>query len=118
MNIQGLTQRTSARSGLPAVLTISAGELREAMYDQIEQILKCICSTLESTPPELSADIYDYGIMLTGGSALLRGLPNLIAERTGIRVTLAKNPLDCVALGLGRMIESDNKVDNNLEYES
>lgn len=118
MNIQGLTQRTSVRSGLPAVLTISAGELREAMYDQIEHILKCICSTLENTPPELSADIYDYGIMLTGGSSLLRGLPNLISERTGIRVTVAKNPLDCVAMGLGRMIESDNKADNNLEYEN
>ncbi|MBR6708705.1 MAG: rod shape-determining protein [Clostridia bacterium] len=118
MDIQGLTQRTSVRSGLPAVLTISSGELREAMYDQIEHILKCICTTLENTPPELSADIYDYGIMLTGGSSLMRGLPQLITERTGIRVTLAKRPLDCVALGLGRMIETDNKIDNNLTYET
>ncbi len=116
MEIQGLTQRTSMRTGLPAVLSVSSGELREAMFDQVEHILKCICDTLEKTPPELSADIYDYGIMLTGGSSLMRGLPQLITERTGIRVTLAKHPLDCVALGLGRMIDSDNKSDSNLEY--
>ena len=116
MDIQGLTQRTSMRSGLPAVLSVTSGELREAMYDQIEHILRCICQTLESTPPELSADIYDFGIMLTGGGALLRGLPQLIQERTGIRVTLAKRPLDCVALGLGKMIEVDSKTASNLEY--
>ncbi|MBR4076762.1 MAG: rod shape-determining protein, partial [Lentisphaeria bacterium] len=71
-------------------------EVRNAMADPISQIIDTIRTTLEKTPPELSADIIDRGITLMGGGALLRGLAELIAEETGMPVTVAANPLDCV----------------------
>lgn len=93
------------RTGLPSVLRLNSADMRYAMEEQIEKIIDCIKHTLEGTPPELSADIYDRGITLAGGGALLRGLPTLITERTGLRVNVANRPLDCVALGLGMGIE-------------
>ncbi len=95
------------RTGLPAIMTINSAQVREAMREQIEQIIDTIRLALENTPPELSADIFDFGIMLAGGGALLGGLPALITERTGVRVTVAKRPLDSVALGIGRIIEGN-----------
>ena len=96
-------------SGLPALLTVSSGEVRDAMSDQIEQILDCIRSVLEKTPPELCADIYDRGIILTGGCANLRGFAGLLQQITGIRVTLAEKPLQCSAIGLGKFIENPER---------
>ena len=81
-------------------------EIRAALEEPIQQIIEAIHQALEDTPPELSADIYDYGIMLTGGGALLGGLAARISESTGIRVTVAKRPLESVCLGIGRVIES------------
>ena len=77
------------------------------MSDPISQIIDTIRLTLEKTPPELSADIIDRGITLTGGGALLRGFAELIAEETGIPVTVAPNPLDCVVLGTQKRLEGD-----------
>ncbi len=94
-------------NGLPAIITITSGEIREAMSEQIGHILECIKTTLENTPPELSSDIYDNGIMLAGGGALLSGLAVLISQVTGIRATIAKAPLDSVAIGIGHVIEND-----------
>ncbi|MDR1254356.1 MAG: rod shape-determining protein [Oscillospiraceae bacterium] len=91
--------------GLPKNVTISAPEVREALADPISMIVEAIKSTLEDTPPELSADIIDHGITLTGGGALLKGLDLLIAEETSMPVTVADNPLDCVAEGTGRRLE-------------
>ncbi len=96
-------------SGLPAMLTVSSAEVREAMSDQIEQILDCIRSVLEKTPPELCADIYDRGIILTGGCANLRGLAGLLQQITGIRVITAEKPLQCCAIGLGKFVESPER---------
>ena len=79
------------------------------MSDQIEQILDCIRSVLEKTPPELCADIYDRGIILTGGCANLRGFAGLLGQITGIRVTLAEKPLQCSAIGLGKFIENPER---------
>ena len=73
----------------------------------MNQILEAVKATLEKTPPELSADIMDHGIMLTGGGALLRGLDKLIADETGMPVNIADNPLDCVADGTGIYLESE-----------
>ena len=101
MEIRGRNLRT----GLPAVMTLTSDQMRAAMKPQIESILDTVCSALEATPPELSADLYDFGIMLAGGGALLGGLAPLLSERTGVRVTVAKKPLDSVALGIGRVIE-------------
>lgn len=106
----------SLDSGLGAVMKIRSSEVREAMSGNLEQIIFTIKKTLEQTPPELSADIYDFGITLTGGGALLRGLDKLIAERTGIRVKIAERPLESVCAGILRVIESEGKLGNLLQY--
>lgn len=93
--------------GLPKNVTITSEEIREALSDSVSQILDAVKATLEKTPPELSADIIDHGIMLTGGGALLRGLDRLIARETGMPVNIADNPLDCVVDGTGIYLESD-----------
>ncbi len=103
-------------SGLGAVMQISSREVREAISESLEQIIFGIKKTLEQTPPELSADIYDFGIMLSGGGALLRGLDKLITERTGIKVHLAKKPLESVCAGILRVIQSEGKMGNLLQY--
>ncbi len=98
--------------GLPKNVTITSKEVRDAMTDTIMQIIDAIRSTLEKTPPELSADIIDSGITLTGGTALLRGLAELIAEETGMPVSIAANPLDCVVLGAAKRLEADKGFQN------
>lgn len=92
-------------SGLPKNVTVSSKEIRFALDEPIMQVVDAIKSTLEKTPPELSADIIDRGITLTGGGALIKGLDSLISRETGIPVKVAKNPLDCVALGTGKVLE-------------
>lgn len=94
-------------NGLPKNVTISSDEILEALKEPVAAIIDCIKTTLEKTPPELSADIMDKGIMLTGGGALLWGLDKLIAEETGIPVKIADKPLDCVVLGTERVLEGD-----------
>ncbi|MBQ8388565.1 MAG: rod shape-determining protein [Clostridia bacterium] len=106
------------RSGLGAELTVTSGEIREALSERVEQIIETIKDTLEDTPPELSADIYDFGIMMAGGGAMLGGLPLLISERTGIRVTVAKSPLESVCLGIGRVIESPGGIGSVLRQRT
>lgn len=98
--------------GLPKNVTITSAEVRDAMLDTISQIIDAIRTTLEKTPPELSADIIDSGITLTGGTALLRGLAELIAEETGMPVSVAANPLDCVVLGAQKRLEGDIGFEN------
>nr|WP_164489055.1 MULTISPECIES: rod shape-determining protein [unclassified Romboutsia] len=92
-------------SGLPKTVEISSTEVREALKEPISAIVDAIKSTLEKTPPELASDIMENGIMLTGGGALLRGLDKLIKQETGMPVTIAEEPLDCVALGTGKSVE-------------
>ena len=91
--------------GLPKNIVIEASEVREALEDPINTIVDAIKSTLEDTPPELSADIIDHGIMLTGGGALLRNLDALISKETHMPVYIAENPLDCVVAGTGKRLE-------------
>lgn len=98
--------------GLPKNVTITSAEIRTAMLDTIYQTIDAIRSTLEKTPPELAADIIDSGITLTGGTALLRGLAELIAEETGMPVSIAANPLDCVVLGAEKRLEGDDGFSN------
>ena len=106
----------SLDNGLGAVAKVQSWEIREAISENLEQIIFGIKKTLEQTPPELSADIYDFGIMLTGGGALLRGIDKLIAERTGITVQIAKRPLESVCAGILRVIQSEGKLGNLLQY--
>ena len=91
--------------GMPKTVVISGAEVREAMVEPLVDIVDAVKQTLSETPPELSADILDHGIMLTGGGALLRGLDKLIAQETGMPVNVAEHPLDCVAEGTGRMLD-------------
>lgn len=91
--------------GLPKNVTIHADEVRDALADPLVTIVDAIKSTLEKTPPELSADVIDHGIMLTGGGALLRGLDQLVAQETGMPVHVAERPLDCVVDGTGKRLE-------------
>ena len=91
--------------GLPKNITISSDEVREALADPVGAIVDAIRSTLERTPPELSADIIDNGIMLTGGGAMLRGLDVLVNRETGMPVHVAEDPLDCVAIGTGKCLD-------------
>ena len=98
--------------GLPKNITISSEEVREAMSDVVSMIVDSIRTTLEKTPPELSADIIESGITLTGGTALLRGLAQLIEQETSMPVTIAENPMDCVALGTGKRLEPGHRFDN------
>jgi len=105
-------------SGLPAIVTVTSAEIREAMSDEVAHIVEGIRSTLESTPPELASDIYDTGIMLSGGGALLSGLDLLISRVTGIRTVVAKNPIDSVAVGIGRVIESGSDINGLVNYRT
>ena len=91
--------------GLPKNITVSSDEIREALADPVSSIVDAIRSTLERTPPELSADIIDNGIMLTGGGALLRGLDVLVCRETGMPVHVAEDPLDCVVNGTGKCLD-------------
>ncbi len=91
--------------GLPKNVVLTAAEVREALGDSIQTIVDVVKSTLEKTPPELSADIIDHGIMLTGGGALLRGLDTLLSQETGMPVHVAERPLDCVADGTGKRLD-------------
>ncbi len=93
-------------TGLPKNITITAEDICKAIEEPVSVIIDSIKQTLEQTPPELSADIIDHGITLSGGGALLRGLDQLISKETGIPVHIADKPLECVALGTGKSLES------------
>lgn len=95
-----------AVNGLPATVTVSSEDVRTALEEPLDALLGRIRAVLERCPPELSADIVDNGICLTGGGALLGGLAQVISEDTGIRVFVAESPLDCVATGTGKALEN------------
>lgn len=93
-------------SGLPLKITITSDEIREAILETVNSIANAIKRVLERTPPELSSDIYINGIYLSGGGALLKGLDIFIERETGLKVFIADNPLQSVALGAGKICES------------
>jgi rod shape-determining protein MreB len=92
-------------TGLPKTLNITAKEVREALAEPVNSIIDAIKVTLEKTPPELAADIMDRGIVLTGGSSLLSGLDKRVNNETGMPVHIAEEPLNCVAMGTGKVLE-------------
>ncbi|GAA0747563.1 rod shape-determining protein [Clostridium oceanicum] len=97
-------------SGLPKVVTITEKEVREALKEPVFAIIDAIKTTLEKTPPELASDIMDKGIMLAGGGALLKGLDELINKETHMPVHIAESPLNCVAIGAGKALETIDKL--------
>lgn len=98
-------------SGLPRTVTVKSPEIRESMAEPLSVIIEAVKRTLEKTPPELAADIIDRGIMLAGGGALLKGLDTLISHETGIVVHVAADPLSCVVLGTGRVLENFSQME-------
>jgi rod shape-determining protein MreB len=92
-------------SGIPKTITVNEEEIRDALSEPVTIILDTIKVALENTPPELSADIVDRGIVLAGGGALLRGLDALIKHETGLPVIVAENPLTAVVMGVGKMLD-------------
>ncbi len=96
------------RTGLATTIEVTTKEIRQALKAPIEEILTMVKQTLEGTDPELSADIFDLGIVLVGGGAMLPGMADAIRERTGIRVIIPQKPrpTDCVCMGLGKMVQS------------
>lgn len=92
-------------TGLPKTITVTSDETEEALHEATAQIVEAVHAVLEKTPPELSADIADRGIVLTGGGALLRGLEELIESRTGITTMTAEDPMTVVAIGTGKFVE-------------
>lgn len=93
-------------SGLPKTITVTSTDINEAIADSLYEILRVLRLTLEQTPPELSADIMETGIVLCGGVALLKNLDRYISEHTGIPVYVAENPLECVIRGVGASLEN------------
>ncbi len=93
-------------SGIPKILAIDSEEIRVAISEQIDAIVETVKIALEQTPPELAADIVDRGIVLTGGGALLKNLDKLLREESGLPITVTENPLDTVALGSGKALDS------------
>ena len=86
-------------SGLPKTLTINSAEVKDSINDILVEIVEAIKSVLNQIPPEISADIVERGIVMSGGTSLLHGFTDLVAEETGVPVILAENPLTCVAIG-------------------
>jgi rod shape-determining protein MreB len=97
-------------SGLPKVVNITESEVRDALKEPVAAIIDAIKTTLEKTPPELASDIMDKGIMLAGGGAMLKGLDQLINKETHMPVHIAESPLDCVALGAGKALDTIDKI--------
>ena len=91
--------------GLPKVITITSEEIRESLREPVSAIVDAVRVTLERTPPELSADIVDRGVVLAGGGALLRGLDQLLSKETGLHVMAAEDPLTAVVMGAGKYLE-------------
>ena len=113
------TLRTQVRgrdhlTGMPRTITVTSNEIATALQGSLAAVMQVIKAVLEKTPPELSADVIDRGIVLTGGGALLRNLPALITEETGIPCHLADHPVECVAQGASLALEYLDVIERNL----
>lgn len=111
MTKQTMTVRgRDLNTGLPVNIEVNSDQILEAMKEPIDEIVEVIKSTLEKTPPELSADIMEKGIVIAGGGALIQNIDKLISERTGMPVVVAENPLNCVVQGTGKTLADLEKL--------
>ncbi|KMY29130.1 rod shape-determining protein MreB [Lysinibacillus xylanilyticus] len=106
MDIRGRDMVT----GLPRTITIHSEEIERALHESVAMIVQSAKNVLEKTPPELSADIIDRGVIITGGGALLHGMDQLLIEELKVPVFIAEHPMDCVAIGTGIMLENIDRV--------
>ncbi|MEK4530499.1 rod shape-determining protein [Solibacillus sp. FSL K6-1554] len=112
MDIRGRDMVT----GLPRTIEINSEEIEHALRESVSMIVQAAKDVLEKTPPELSADIIDRGVILTGGGALLHGIDQLLIEELKVPVFVAENPMDCVAVGTGIMLDNIDRAVNKLYY--
>jgi rod shape-determining protein MreB len=105
-------------SGLPKTIVVSAEEIRKALEEPVNQIVDAVKTTLDKCPPELSGDIMDRGIVLTGGGALLKGLDERLKHETGMPILIADNPLHCVVVGSGHCLEEFDALKGVLHFDS
>jgi len=110
MDIRGRDMVT----GLPRTITIESEEIERALHESVAMIVQSAKNVLEKTPPELSADIIDRGMIITGGGALLHGMDQLLIEELKVPVFIAERPMDCVAIGTGIMLENIDRVPASL----
>ncbi|MCL1697481.1 MULTISPECIES: rod shape-determining protein [unclassified Lysinibacillus] len=110
MDIRGRDMVT----GLPRTITIHSEEIERALHESVAMIVQSAKNVLEKTPPELSADIIDRGVIITGGGALLHGMDQLLIEELKVPVFVAEQPMDCVAIGTGIMLENIDRVPASL----
>jgi rod shape-determining protein MreB len=102
-------------AGLPRTISVSANEISEALTEPLQQIIEAVRSVLDRTPPELSSDVIDKGMILTGGGAMLRYLPELLMDVTGVPCYVADDPLSCVAIGTGLALEHMDVLRDSLD---
>ena len=105
-------------NGVPKEIEVSQAQVAEALSEPVQQIVEAVMAALESTPPDLAADIVDRGVMLTGGGALLGDLDLALREQTGLGVSVADESLNCVALGTGKALEYERQLSHVIDYES
>ena len=101
---------------MPKTVQIRESQIREAMKENIDEMLEAVKMTLEHTPPELAADVMERGITLTGGGALIKGLDRLLAEVAKIPAHIAEYPLDCVAVGTGKALDNIKELTTKNRY--
>lgn len=122
--IQSLNKNVAQVSGMnerlrcAQTITVSSKDIYDTISAALDAICRAILAVVESTPPEVAADIADYGIMLTGGTARLPGIGEFISARTRLRVIVAKNPMDCACLGMGRLIEKPEILTSGVLYKN
>jgi|TARA_B100001079_G_C16370693_1_gene497296 rod shape-determining protein MreB len=117
MRIKPITISVKGRdlvSGIPKTIEVSSDEIRQAMKDPINSIVEAVKHALEKTPPELASDILDRGIIMTGGGSLLKGIDQIIRERTNVPVNVAEEPLLSVVRGTGIVLENVKKYEDVL----
>ena len=105
-------------NGIPKEIEITQLHIAEALSEPVQQICEAVMTALETTPPDLAADIVDRGVMLTGGGALLGDLDLALRERTGLAVSIADQSLNCVALGTGKALEFEKQLRHAIDYDS
>jgi rod shape-determining protein MreB len=107
-SVKMLIKGRSLNTGVPYEIEISQAQVAESLFEAIGSIVEGVKTALENTAPELSADIVDRGIMMTGGGSLLNGLGGVLHQATGVPVAVSEQALDCVVLGTGRILEDVN----------
>ena len=105
-------------NGIPKEIEITQAHVAEALSEPVQQICEAVMTALETTPPDLAADIVDRGVMLTGGGALLGDLDLALRERTGLAISIADQSLNCVALGTGKALEFEKQLRHAIDYDS